>query len=382
MELIVDRAVMLSELSLLQGVVEKKNTLPVLAHLLMRAEAAEGSKGAGGRVELAATDLEIGIVSEFQAQCLSGGGLTVSAKKMHEIVRSLPDADLHLKSKDGRCLEISCGRAQYSIMGLPEGDFPSIPAAPSVWASSVPCEALVKLVSETSFAITADETRFAVSGGLLLLSRMQATLVATDGHRLAYASAALPGSGPESPVQILLPRKTLVELRKLADSGDETIGFHRDDKHVFFRAGSRTMISRVLEGTFPSYEKVIPLTHPRVFTLGRDELLAAVRRVAILSNDRTRAIRIAFMADRIELRAESPELGEAREHIPYEYSGPEMQVAFNATYIMDFLGAVATDKIEVRLKDPETQALFLPSQKTGQKVEETDYRYVIMPMRA
>lgn len=380
MELIVDRSVLLSELGLLQGVVEKKNTLPVLAHLLLRVKEAAGDEP--GRVEVAATDLEIGLVSEFDGQCLAAGGVTVSAKKLFEIVRSLPDADVHLKSSDGKSLQVICGRSSYNLVGLPESDFPAIPVATGKEQLSIPRATVLKLVSQTSFAITSDESRFAVSGGLLLYSGDRASLVATDGHRLAFATGLLGGGGKPSAGQVLLPRKTLLELRKIADSGEENLTFSRDDKHVFFTSGTRTMISRILEGTFPQYEKVIPQGHPRVFLLARDELMASVKRVSILSSERTHAVRMTFGAERIELKAESPELGEAREHIPYEYDGPELVISFNAHYILDFLGAVGTEKVEIRLKDAETQALFLPSVKEGQNVDDADYRYVIMPMRA
>ncbi|MFN7974094.1 MAG: DNA polymerase III subunit beta [Acidobacteriota bacterium] len=377
MELIVDRTVLASELGLLQGIVEKRNTLPVLAHLLLRGEKAES--GPLGRAVLSATDLEIGLVTEFEAQCVRPGGLTVSAKKLFEIVRSLPDADVHLQSRDGRTLSISCGRSQYSLVGLPETEFPAIPVCPQKHEVELPRDLLVRLVSQTGFAITTDESRFAVSGGLVVFGKGQLAIVATDGHRLAYAVGALPGAEP-SP-QILLPRKTLMELKRLLEGDEESLVFSRDDKHVFFRSKSRTMISRTLEGSFPQYEKVIPLGHPRVFTLDREELAASVKRVAILSSDRTHAIKVGFTAERIELSAESPDMGEAKEHIPYESSGPELLVSFNAHYLLDFLSAVGTEKIEIRLKDSETQALFLPAGEPGQKVEDTPYRYVIMPMR-
>ena len=377
MELIVDRAVLLSELSLLQGVVEKKNTLPILAHLLVRVK--EGTDG-NREVEMAATDLEIGLMTRFEAQCLAPGGITVSAKKLFEIVRSLPDADVHLRSSDGKSLEISCGRSSYTVVGLPEADFPSIPDPVGKDEINLPRDVIGLLIARTSFAITADESRFAVAGGLLLLREKKLALVATDGHRLAFAEGGLEKSVGKSS-QVLLPRKTLLELRKLVDSGDGDAVLSKDDKHVFVKSGPRTMISRVLEGSFPQYEKVIPQSHPKSFILDRDELMASVKRVAILSSERTHAIRISFASDRIELRAESPELGEAREDIPYEYGGDEFQVSFNAHYVMDFLGAVKTEKIELRLKDAETQALFLPFEKEGQVVDDCDYRYVIMPMR-
>lgn len=381
MELIVDRAVFLSELGLLQGVVERKNTLPVLAHLLLRVR--DAGDGKGLRVEMAATDLEIGLVTEFDAQCLSPGGITVSARKLFEIVRALPDADVHLKSTDGRQLQISCGRSQYSVVGLPEGDFPAIPTAAKKGEVSILREALRKIVSQTSFAITTDESRFAVAGGLFVLAKDSVAMVATDGHRLAYSHGAIAGSGPDAPTQVLLPRKTLLELKKLVEGGaDESVLHSRDDKHVFFRSGSRTMISRILEGSFPQYDRVIPLGHPRTVGVARDEFLAAVRRVAILSSDRTHAIRVSFLPDRMELKAESPDLGEAREHVPMEFSGPELTISFNALYVIDFLSAVGSERIEIRLKDAETQALFLPLEREGQKAEDASYRYVIMPMRA
>jgi DNA polymerase-3 subunit beta len=267
-------------------------------------------------------------------------------------------------------------------MGLPEADFPTIPEPQSKEELPLPKEVLLTLVGRTSFAITADETRFAVAGGLLVVHGGKVALVATDGHRLAFALGVIPEAGALKELRVLLPRKTLVELRKLAESGDDVVKLSKDDKHVFFRTGSRTMISRILEGTFPQYEKVIPLGHPRHFVLDRAELLASIRRVAILSSDRTHAVRMGFKRDRIELEAESPELGHAREELPYEYDGTEMQVSFNAHYVLDFLGACGTEKVEMRLKDAETQALLLPFTAAGQKVEDSDYRYVIMPMRA
>jgi len=377
MELIVDRSVLHTELAALQGVVEKKNTIPVLSHILLHAEESDGS----GRLKLAATDLELGVLCKLGVQCLDSGGITLSAKKLFEIVRSLPEADIQLKSADGRSVELSCGRSTYHLSGLPEGDFPVIPEPEADTWFTLPCKGIVRIVGQTIFSITTDENRFSIPGGLFVLSEDRMAVIGTDGHRLAYAASPLEKPGPEETVRALLPRKTLVELRRLAERGED-VAFASDERHVFFRAQGRTMISRLLEGAFPNYEKVIPSGNKLVYPVAREELLAAIRRVAILASERSRAVKVVLGSDKIELSTESPELGDANEYVPYKGGGEKIETCLNAQYVADFLAAADTEEIELRLKDTKTQALFVPRKRPDQAFEETDYRYVIMPMRS
>lgn len=370
MELVVRKNDLLRELHLLQGIVERKNTIPILANVLMEAGEDE--------VRLAATDIEIGLRSRCAASVSKPGTLTLPAKKLYEIVKALPDTDVTIEqNKSG--VKVTADRFESKMPSLPREDFPTLPDIPGVQSQTLPAAMLRDMIAMTQFAITAEDTRFFLNGALLVLSGTSIELVGTDGHRLAHVTATRPGVDADTvaaDVRIILPRKLLSELSRLLTEGGDEVIFERSENHLFFQVGGRTLFSRMIDAQFPAYERVIPKTNDKRIDFDRDRLTSAVRRVALLSNERSRAVKFDIDKGRVEITSNSQEFGEARETLLVEYDAKAMQICFNAQYVLDFLAAVTTDVVALDLKDEVSQAVMGPVGADGY-----EYTYVIMPMR-
>jgi DNA polymerase-3 subunit beta len=236
------------------------------------------------------------------------------------------------------------------------------------------------MVAKTQFAITGEDTRYFLNGALFVLKPDVMSLVATDGHRLALVSVSRDGggaaAGERDEVKAILPKKTLNELTRLLQDGEQDIQYERGENHLFFDVGGRLLISRMIDGQFPAYERVIPKGNDKRIEFERDRLTSAVRRVALLSNERSRAVKVQIEPGKVDVTSSSPDVGEARETLPVEYSGAPMQICFNAQYVLEFLGAVSTDVVSLELKDEVSQAVMRPVGAEGY-----EYTYVIMPMR-
>jgi len=258
---------------------------------------------------------------------------------------------------------------------LPREDFPSLPDSAGGAKASLPRAALREMVGKTHFAITGEDTRYFLNGAKFVLKPGSLTLVATDGHRLALVEAKH-DSGVTQEIGVILPKKTLLELAKLLGEGDGDIQFEAGENHLFFEVGGRVLISRMIDGQFPAYDRVIPKGNDKSVEFERDRLTQAVRRVAILSNERSRAVKMILEKGKVEVTSSSPEFGEAHEPIPVEYNGPSLTICFNAQYVLDFLNVVETEVVALELKDEVSQAVMKPVAADGY-----DYTYVIMPMR-
>jgi DNA polymerase-3 subunit beta len=370
MELVVQKNALLRELQLFQGIVERKNTIPILANVLMEAK--------GDEIKLLATDLEVGLRSKCQASVSKGGTLTLPAKKLYEIVKALPETDVRIE-EDKNGVKVAADRFDSRMQTQPPQDFPTVPEASGTGSATLPASAIRAMVSKTQFAITGEDTRFFLNGALFILGPESMSLVATDGHRLAHVTvgrAKGSGKGPKDEVRAILPRKTLWELGKLLAEGEGDLRYERGENHLFFQVGDRVLISRMIDGQFPAFERVIPKGNNRRIEFERERLTNAVRRVALLSNERSRAVKFAVDNGKVEVTSSSPEFGEAHEIIPVEYTDPPMQICFNAQYVLDFLNVVETDQVVLELKDESSQAVMKPLGAEGY-----DYTYVIMPMR-
>jgi DNA polymerase-3 subunit beta len=302
------------------------------------------------------------------------GAITLGAKKLYEIARSLPESDLHLTVLPDAWATIECERVVFKMAGLPREDFPSLPDGKPSSGVEIPAEALRALISRTGFAITAEDARYYLAGALLILDKDAASMVATDGHRLAFAQRKVALKVKE-PLRVLVPRKAIAELGRLLE-GEESVTFQQVESHLVFSVGGRTLASKLVEAQFPAFEKVIAASGDKTVDLNREGLLSAIRRVSLLSSERSRAVKITLATGRLELAASSPDLGEARESIAVDFKGEAVEIGFNAQYLVDFLGAAGTDTVALSLKDGETQGLLRP---VG--ADETDYRYIVMPMR-
>jgi DNA polymerase-3 subunit beta len=366
MEITVRKSDLVKELQLVQGIVERKNSIPILSNVLCEAK--------GGEVRIAATDLDVSLRCGCAAQVAKEGAITLGAKKLYEIVRSLPESDVHIKVLPDAWATLDCERVSFKMAGLPREDFPALPEGKPSRGIEIPADVLRDLIARTAFAITAEDARYYLAGALLVLDPEGAAMVATDGHRLSYAQRKTALKINE-PMRVLVPRKAIHELARLLE-GEDSVTFQQVESHLTFAAGGRTLASKMIEGQFPAFEKVIALSGDKVVALGRERLAAAIRRVSLLSSERSRAVRLTLGPGKVDLAASSPDLGEAKESLSAEYEGQGVEIGFNAQYILDFLGAVGGEAVSLELKDHESQGLFRPEGKT-----ETDYRYVVMPMR-
>jgi DNA polymerase-3 subunit beta len=366
MEILVRRNDLVKELHLVQGIVERKNSIPILSNILVEARPDE--------LRISATDLDVSLRCGCGSQVVKEGAVTLAAKKLYEIVRSLPESDVRIEVGEDAWATIECERVVFRMAGLPREDFPTLPEGKAGKAVEIPAEVLHSLIQRTGFAITAEDARYYLAGALLVLEGEEAAMVATDGHRLAYARATL-GGGASEATRVLVPRKAILELGRLIE-GEETVAFQRAEGHLIFTVGGRTLASKLVEAQFPAYEKVITVTGDKKLQLGRESFQSAIRRVSLLSSERNRAIKVSAGDGQLELSASSPELGEARESLPVDYDGETVDIGFNAQYLLDFLSAVGTEEVVLELRDAESQGLLRPAGDG-----EGDYRYVVMPMR-
>ena len=368
MELVARKADLVRELQFFQQIVERKNTIPILANVLM--------EGSGNEVTLLATDLEVALRSKCEAAVSKPGSVTLPAKKLYEVVRALPEGDVTISTdKGGSSVKVSGGQFSSKMPTLPREDFPSLPEAGGGAKATLKGKALAQMVAKTQFAITGEDTRYYLNGAQFVLKGGTMTFVATDGHRLALVNVQQEGGKGEE-IKAILPRKTLAELGRLLAEGDVDVKYERGENHLFFEIGSRLLISRMIDGQFPAYEKVIPRGNDKHVEFERDMLTQAVRRVAILSNERSRAVKLVLDKGKVEVTSSSPEFGEAHEPIAVDYSGPTLTICFNAQYMLDFLNVVESEVVALELKDEVSQAVMKPVAADGY-----DYTYVIMPMR-
>jgi len=378
MELSVRKTELLRELQFFQGIVERKNTIPILANILIEAE--EGA----GEIRLVATDLEVGLRSKCAAEVSKGGALTLPAKKLYEIIRALPETEVSITQSAAGAVNVAADRFSSRMQTLPREDFPALPEATGTGAVSLPRDALREMVAKTQFAVTGEDTRYFLNGALLVLSGTSMSLVATDGHRLALVSASRVVAGKDEntkgedseEARVILPKKTLWELGRLLGEGDDVIAYERGENHLFFDIGGRQLVSRVLDAQFPAYERVIPKGNDKRVEFERDRLTSAIKRVALLSNERSRVVKLQIDIGKVEISSSSPEVGEASEVMSVEYEDEAVAICFNAQYLLDFLAVVDSDGVVLEFKDEMSQALFSPLSSEG-----CDYTYVIMPMR-
>lgn len=371
MEVVVRKNELLRELQLFQGIVERKNTIPILANVLIEAK--------GDEVRMLATDLEVALRSRCQASVGKSGSLTLPAKKLYEIIKALPETDIRIE-EDKNGVKVAADRFDSRMQTLPRDDFPTLPEATGAARATLSRDALREMVAKTQFAITGEDTRYFLNGALFVLRTDSMSLVATDGHRLALVTVKREEKdqavkeGEE--VKVILPKKTLLELGKLLSESTDDIYYERGENHLFFEVGGRVLISRMIDGQFPAYERVIPKGNDKEIEFERERLTNAVKRVALLSNERSRAVKFEIDKGKVEVTSSSSEFGEAREQLPVEYTGAALKISFNAQYVLDFLNVVETDSVSLSLKDEVSQAVMQPVGAGGY-----DYTYVIMPMR-
>jgi DNA polymerase-3 subunit beta len=368
LELKVKKADLQKELGLVQSVVEKRHTIPILSHVLIESTQ-EG-------ITICGTDLDVSLRTLCEAEILDEGSLTVQAKKLFEIVRYLPEAEIHLKGEENHRVTLECERSHFKIAGLPRENFPEVPifGDPQL---VIPSNIFKTFIERTIFATTQEESRYALSGVQLEVSAPGAMrMVATDGHRLAFIQKDLDLDKDTEDMKVLIPRKALAELARLTAESDEPVEVKCDENHIYFRVGHRQMVSRVLAGQFPNYDMVLPKENNRIVQLSAEMLAAALRRVSLVSDERSRAIRLSVSPGRIDLSSQRADDGEeAAEDVSAGYDGEAFEIGFNSSYLLDFFNVIGSGDVCLEFKDGQGPALLRPS------VDEYDYRYVVMPMR-
>ncbi len=380
MELVIDRASLANGLSLVQGIVERRNTVPILGHVLI--------ESSGASLQLSATDLEVGIRTEVACKSSKGGSITLNARKLFEIVREAAGDEVALKSLDGDWVEIRCGRAKFKMMGLDPRQFPAMPRqgdqkSPGAGASRTAIKAeldvsaavLATMIDKTLFAVSPDETRYNLSGVFVESPEPGlAMMVATDGHRLSMIRREV--KGLSMPGGVIIPRKGVGELRKLLDQpGDAEVKLTLDGQLAGLKRGSTEISMRLVEGEFPDYRGVVPKQSRYEIMIPRDGLLAAVRRVAIFSNERFHGVKLALTAGSLTVSSTSPDLGEASDMIDVDFKGEDLSIGFNATYVTQALGVIAPEsEVALGVSDEVSPGVLTTPSDTG-------FTYVVMPMR-
>ena len=375
MELTVGKADLQKELQLCQGVVEKRSTIPILSNVLLKAS--------DGRLQIAATDLDVTILSSCAARVTTPGGVTIEAKRLFDVVRSLPDDDVHFTLQENNSMLIESGTAKFRLLGLPAEDYPTLPTVDSTDGFAIPLDELKTMVGKVKFAITHEETRFQLNGALLKVQPTKLEMVATDGHRMAlinFPTAIGGGKGKKgTDLTILIPRKALDEILRLESADENNVRFGVSDNQLFFEAGDRRLLARMIDVNFPNYMEVISRDNDRRVLVDRERLLSTIKRISLVANERTRAVRFDFAPGKLTVSSTNPELGDARETVPIDYAGQPFFVGLNAAYVMDFLVATDTPSVSLDLKDENSQCIGRPA--TQAEDLPYDYLYVVMPMR-
>ncbi len=370
MEITVSKFELLRELAATQGVVERKTTIPILSNYLFEA--------GGDRLSLTATDLDLSLRTSCNAKVKKEGSCTIPARKLHDYVKLLPDADITIKLLENHWVSIRCGRSNTKMVGMARSNFPSLPVFPTAGVVKIPAQVLRGMIARTSFAIANEESRYTLNGALMVLKPESITMVATDGHRLAHVErVGEKFEGVSGELKTLVPKKCMDELRALVDSTDvETVEFAKDESTLFFRIGPRLLTSRQLTGQFPNYEAVLPKDNSKSIALHGEDLAGAISRVAQFADERSRAVRLKLEKGELKLSASSTETGESEDSIETDYNGESLTIGFNAQYITDFLKAIGNSDVRLELKDPQSAGQLRPAES-----EDYKYRYIVMPMR-
>ena len=387
MECLVEKDDLLRCLYLVQGVVEKRSSLPILAHVLIES-AAEQTEREDNALSLRATDLEIGIRQKCRAQIKKAGSITTDARKLYEIVRELPSMGgsssdptvIALRSAGSGWVEVSSGKSRFRMASLDPKEFPAIVQEEADGATlspaACPSEILREMIEKTLFATSADETRLNLSGVYVeALDSGKLRMVASDGHRLSLIERPATITEPATWPKVILPRKGLLEARKILERGEGEASFSLQATTAGLRKEATALSMRLVEGEFPDYQQILPTEHNFLIAFSREELLSALRRLLILTTERSRGIKLQIEAGKVEISVNTPDLGEGVEEIATDYSGDSIAVGFNGRYLVEALTVMEEgQRITLSLKDDMSPGLL----KT---VEDQDFSYVIMPMR-
>jgi DNA polymerase-3 subunit beta len=362
----IPRDALLRPLQAVSGIVERRQTLPILANVLIEQK--------DGRLYVTATDLEMQITAHSEFPGKQDQSITVGARKLQDLLRALPeDASLSVDTAAGK-MTVRAGRSRFNLQTLPAADYPRIGLAQEqLQTISLPQRDFRRLLKLAEFAMAQQDIRYYLNGMLLVIDKGLLQAVATDGHRLSYASLAVPGNYARQ--EVILPRKTVLELGKLlADDSEADVAVDILANQVRFRFSNIELVSKVVDGKFPDYNRVIPSGHPKQLDLSRTELLQALQRAAILSNEKFRGVRLVLAPDQLKIICTNSEQEEAEEELEVGYKGEALDIGFNINYLLDVLQNLAAEHVVLALGDANSSALITMR-------ERNDYKYVVMPMR-
>ncbi len=368
MDITVNRLALLEELQQIQGVVERRTTIPILANILLDTQ--------GDRVELAATDLDVTVFAHCPAVVRQEGRTTINGKVFFDLVRSLPAETLDLSSSEGR-ISVRSGTFSSQLAILDPADYPTLPEVPEGQGFSIGLTELQRVIDWTAFAVSAEEGHFQYNAALLLLGHDSLQMVATDGHRLAWTKVTTPPGVPPFEHQ-LLPRKVLNQVRRLTAEAGTNLYVARGENHVAFRLSDRVLLSRILESRFPQYERVLVRDNKLRAVVDRAEVQAALRRVALLTSERTHGIQLTFEEDSLSLSSVGFDLGQAAEVVACHYHDTPVKTLVNAHFLLDFFNAITVPKVEFQLRDEEGPVVLTP---VLEEPDGSECLYVIMPIR-
>lgn len=393
MEFVIKQSVLKDELGFVQGIVEKKSTIPVLANILVE------SVGENN-IRIVGTDLDVTIRCEAVADIKRAGSMCIQARKLFDIVRLLPDADVHFTKDENEWVKLSSGKSNFRLAGVAREQFPEVPNFKSA-PMKLSADIFNHFIQNTAFAITNEQSRFTLSGAKFMIEGGTARMVTTDGHRLAFIEKKLT-TEPAEAMDALIPKKALMELTKISREAKGEVSFGEDANHIYFEVNGRLLITRKLSGTFPNYEMVIPKDNDKKAIFDAEEMKNAIRRVSLMADERTRSIRMTIRPNEIEIGAQSSEEGEASEKVTADYAGAEVEVGFNSQYLQEFLNVVGAGEAEandqgeketsgdtVRVKETANRLRIAFEFKDGNAQTQMniagdsnyDYKYIVMPLR-
>ena len=394
MEFVIKQNVLKEELGFVQGIVEKKSTIPVLSNILIE------SVGEN-TIRIVGTDLDVTVRCEAEADIKQAGAMCIQARKLFDIVRLLEGDDVHFTKEENDWVKLNSGKSNFRLAGVSRDTFPEVPSFKSA-PMKLTADIFNHFIQNTAFAITNEQSRFTLSGAKFMIDGNAARMVTTDGHRLAFIEKRLAdGAGTET-MDALIPKKALMELTKISRDAKGEVSFGEDANHIYFEVDGRLLITRKLSGTFPNYEMVIPKDNDKTAIFDAEEMKTAIRRVSLMADERTRSVRLTIRPNEIEIGAQSSEEGEANEKVAAEYDGEEVQVGFNAQYLQEFLNIVGsgetdtgeatekeTDGETVRVKESGKRLRIAFEFKDGNAQTQMniagdknyDYKYIVMPLR-
>lgn len=394
MEFVIKQSRLKEELGFVQGIVEKKSTIPVLSNILIE------SIGEN-TIRIVGTDLDVTIRCETEAVIKQGGSMCIQARKLFDIIRLLPDADVHFTKTENEWVKLVCGKSNFRLAGVSREQFPEVPSFKSA-PMKLSAEIFNHFIHNTAFAITNEQSRFTLSGAKFMIDGTTARMVTTDGHRLAYIEKQLAANTSDGTMDALIPKKALMELTKIARDAGGDVSFGEDENHIYFEVDGRLLITRKLSGSFPNYEMVIPKDNDKTAIFDAEEMKNAIRRVSLMADERTRSVRLTIKPNEIEIGAQSSEEGEADEKVAADYTGEEVTIGFNAQYLQEFLNIVGSTETEagemteketdgetVRVKENSNRLRIAFEFKDGNAQTQLniagdknyDYKYIVMPLR-